>query len=102
MAANTTSPFRCPFGTRIQTPWSCGCLALADTQHEHSPWSQLSPCLSCWAQQAFWQEECRKANPIPGASGSPEQWHKDVFLPASRIPVTVQESQAGLGLAMQS
>lgn len=38
----------------------------------------------------------------PGASGSPNQWHKDVFLPASSISVTVQESKAGLGLAMQS
>lgn len=36
MAANTTSPFSCPFGIRIQTPWSCGCSTLTDTQHEHS------------------------------------------------------------------
>lgn len=34
----------------------------------------------------------------PGASGSPKQWHNDMFLPANSISVMLQESQAGLEL----
>lgn len=29
-----------------------------------APRSRFSLCLPCWAQEAFWQGECRKANPI--------------------------------------
>lgn len=64
------------------------------TQNQGGPRSHISPCLSCWAREAFWQGECRS----PRASGSPQQQHKDVLLPASSIAVTVQESKAGLGL----
>lgn len=108
MAANTTSYFRSPLASGYKPCGAVGawlwltlstCTAKVVPSH-----SSLHACPAGHGRLFGRGNAGRptQSTQSPGASGSPNQWHKDVFLPASSISVTVQESKAGLGLAMQS